>query len=84
MSALNWGYFGYTWHTTKDTFDKIVFDEVKNNVILTATLAYMASEDAEMIDKTKRVMPLGPDGKPMIWPSPQAPARTSDAYFINK
>lgn len=29
LSLLNWGYFGYTWHTTKDTYDKIVFDEVK-------------------------------------------------------
>jgi hypothetical protein len=26
---FNWGYFGYTWHTTKDTYDKIIFDEVK-------------------------------------------------------
>lgn len=84
LGALGWGYFNYTWHTNKDTYDKIVFDEVRNNAILIASLAYMASEDAEMIDKTKRVMPLGPDGKPMIWPSPQAPARTSDAYFINK
>jgi hypothetical protein len=55
--SLNWGYFGY-WHTTKDTYDKIVFDELKNNVILTATLAYMASEDPEFVSREKRVMPM--------------------------
>ncbi|KAF5279644.1 hypothetical protein FQR65_LT15339 [Abscondita terminalis] len=27
LSSLNWGYFGYTWHTNRDTYDKIMFDE---------------------------------------------------------
>jgi Zn-dependent M28 family amino/carboxypeptidase len=53
LGSLNWGYFGYTWHTTKDTYDKIIFDEVKSNVILTATLAYMASEDPEFSNREK-------------------------------
>src|SRR5699024_4352531 len=44
LSSLNWGYFGYTWHTNRDTYDKIVFDEVRGNVILTAILTYMAAE----------------------------------------
>ena len=47
LSALNWSYWNYTWHTNRDTYDKIVFDDVRNNVILTAILAYMASEDDE-------------------------------------
>ncbi|NJX17241.1 M28 family peptidase, partial [Tamlana crocina] len=38
LSSLNWAYWNYTWHTNRDTYDKIVFDDVRNNVILTAVL----------------------------------------------
>ncbi len=68
LGSLNWGYFGYTWHTNKDTYDKIIFDEVKNNVILTASLAYLASEEEELVDRTKRVLPTR-DGKTAQWPA---------------
>lgn len=80
LSSLNWGYFGYTWHTTKDTYDKIVFDEVKNNVILTATLAYMASEDPEFTSREKRAMPLNEKGEPAKWPEQREPRRSSKDY----
>ena len=80
LSSLNWGYFGYTWHTTKDTYDKIVFDEVKNNVILAATMAYMASEDEEFVNREKRVMPTDASGKAVAWPAVVEPARNSDKY----
>ena len=78
LSSLNWGYFGYTWHTTKDTYDKIIFDELKNNVILTATLAYMASEDPEFTSREKRVMPNDEKGEPIKWPVAKEPKRTSN------
>jgi carboxypeptidase Q len=80
LSSLNWGYFGYTWHTTKDTYDKIVFDEVKSNVILTATLAYMASEDPEFTSREKRAMPLNEKGEPAKWPEQKEPMRSSKDY----
>lgn len=80
LSSLNWGYFGYTWHTTKDTYDKIVFDEVKNNVILTATLAYMASEDPEFTNREKRAMPLNDKGEVAKWPEQREPRRNSKDY----
>ncbi|WP_419870606.1 M20/M25/M40 family metallo-hydrolase [Chryseobacterium sp. CT-SW4] len=80
LSSLNWDYFGYTWHTTKDTYDKIVFDEVKNNVILTATLAYMASEDPETTSREKRVMPRDEKGNPVKWPEMKEPRRSSKDY----
>ncbi len=80
LSALNWGYFGYTWHTTKDTYDKIVFDEVKNNVILTATLAYMASEDPEFTSREKRVMPTNEKGETVKWPEQKEPTRSSKDF----
>lgn len=80
LSSLNWGYFGYTWHTTKDTYDKIVFDEVKNNVILTATLAYMASEDPEFTSRERRTMPENDKGEVAKWPELKEPRRDSKDY----
>ena len=69
-------YRQYTWHTDRDTFDKIVFDDLKNNATLTAMLAYMASEDPDRVSRAKRELPPEPDGKPGVWPT-CAPARRS-------
>ena len=60
LGALNWSYFNYTWHTNRDTYDKIVFDDVRNNAILTAILAYMASEDPERSSNEKANLPVNP------------------------
>jgi carboxypeptidase Q len=49
LGALSWDYSNYTWHTDRDTFDKIVFDDLKSNATLTAMLVYLASEDPTMI-----------------------------------
>ncbi len=69
LSALSWDYWNYTWHTNLDTYDKIVFDDVENNVILTAILAYLASEDPQNTSRERRIMPLNPrTGEPRSWP----------------
>ena len=39
-------YGRYTWHTNRDTFDKLSFDDLKMTATLTAMLVYLASEDA--------------------------------------
>jgi len=76
LSSLNWSYWNYTWHTNRDTYDKIVFDDVKNNVILTAILAYMASEDPEKTSRERMVMPMNErTGEQHKWPSPRTPER---------
>ncbi|GGI55796.1 M20/M25/M40 family metallo-hydrolase [Winogradskyella haliclonae] len=76
LSALNWSYWNYTWHTNRDTYDKIIFDDVRNNAILTAVLAYMASEDAEKTSRDQIVLPINPrTGKQRTWPSPRSPNR---------
>ena len=76
LSSLNWSYWNYTWHTNLDTYDKIVFDDVRNNAILTAILAYMASEDPNQTSREKAVLPMDPEtGKPREWPEPRAPER---------
>ncbi len=72
LSSLSWSYWNYTWHTTLDTYDKIVFDDVRNNAILTAILVYMACEDPEMTSREKRVMPISSrTGVQLEWPSPR-------------
>ncbi|HEU5050699.1 MAG TPA: M28 family peptidase, partial [Gemmatimonadales bacterium] len=77
LSSIGWDYGTYTWHTNRDTFDKIIFDEIRNNATLTAMLVYLAAEDPEVVSRDRRVMPLGRNGQQMEWPSCPAPARAS-------
>lgn len=73
LSSLSWSYGTYTWHTNLDTYDKIVFDDVQNNAILTAILTYMASEDPETTSRVKSVLPVNPrTGEQRTWPTPRA------------
>lgn len=71
LGALPWDYSSYTWHTNRDSYDKIVFDEVRSNVILAAILVYMASEDPEKTSTEKAPMAVNPrTGQPGVWPAP--------------
>ena len=80
LFSLHWDYWNYTWHTNRDTYDKLVFDDLRNNVILIATLAYMASEDPERMPRDKRVMPENVrTGVQMSWP-PQRPPNRSGGF----
>lgn len=68
-------YRQYTWHTNLDTYDKIVFDDLKQNATLTAMLAYMASEDDEKVDREQVILPLNSrTGQPRTF-GPCRPAR---------
>lgn len=76
LSSLSWSYWNYTWHTNRDTYDKIVFDDVRNNAILTAILAYMASEDPEKTSREKSILPISKrSGQQMQWPTPRTANR---------
>lgn len=76
LGALNWSYGNYTWHTNRDTYDKIVWDDLKNNVILTAILAYMASEDPQTTSSEKAQLPMNSKThERMKWPQPVKPTR---------
>jgi carboxypeptidase Q len=69
LSSLNWSYGAYTWHTNRDTYDKIVFDDLRSNAILVAALAYMASEDPTPTSREKSVLPISPrTGEQLKWP----------------
>lgn len=76
LSSLSWSYGTYTWHTNRDTYDKIVFDDVRNNAILTAILAYMASEDPAKTSREQVILPVNPrTGEQMKWPAQRNPTR---------
>jgi len=76
LSSLSWSYGNYTWHTNRDTYDKIVWDDVRNNVILTAVLAYMASEDPATTQKDRIILPANlRTGNPQTWPEVRKPTR---------
>jgi carboxypeptidase Q len=66
-------YRQYTWHTNLDTFDKIVFADLRNNATLAAMTAYMASEDPERVSRDTRVLP---SSRP---PAPAEPSRRTMA-----
>ena len=53
LGSLGWNYGNETWHTERDTYDKIVFDDLKANAVLTAMLVYLASEDPTMIGRER-------------------------------
>jgi carboxypeptidase Q len=76
LSSLSWSYWNYTWHTNLDTYDKIVFDDVRNNAILTAILAYKASEDLDKTSREKSILPLNiRTGEQRTWPNQRSPNR---------
>jgi len=80
LSSLSWEYGTYTWHTNRDTFDKIVLDELKSNATLTAMLAYLASEDPQRISRERRVLPVSErTGLQMTWPVCRDGARSAPA-----
>ena len=86
IGSGDWDYGRYTWHTNRDTYDKVSFDDVKNNAALTAMLVYLASEDSSRVSREKRnVFAVTQSGQPGAWPEcrdgqrstpPLAPPRT--------
>jgi carboxypeptidase Q len=79
LGSHPWDYFTYTWHTNLDTYDKIAFDEVRRNAVLTATLAYLASEDDERVRRDRRIITPGTGpGSLQSWPACPQPARSWD------
>jgi hypothetical protein len=76
LGALSWDYSNTTWHTNRDSYDKVVIDDLKNNAMLVAMLAYMASEDPQSVPKYQ---PMGWDnqGAPAEWPTCALSTRNS-------
>lgn len=66
--GLSWDYGSTTWHTNRDTYDKVIAEDLQNNATLIAMLAYMADQDPKML--SHEVIELRDrEGKPQPWPS---------------
>ena len=77
LTSSDWSYGDYTWHTNRDTYDKVNFDNVKRNATLVALFAYQASEDPATVSRTRRVPPTDPrTGQPMRVPTCDAAPRS--------
>jgi hypothetical protein len=63
LSSLKWEYGTYTHHTNRDSFDKIVFDDLKGNATIVAMLAYLASEDPSFITRERADVAAGRGGR---------------------
>ena len=59
LVSRDWDYFTQTWHSNRDTFDKLVFEDLRTNAALIAMLAYLASEETERMPRD-RAVPSGP------------------------
>jgi len=78
LGSGDWDYGRYTWHTNRDTYDKISWDDVTNNAALAAMLVYLASEDTVRMSREKRtVFSLTPSGQPGAWPECRDAQRTT-------
>jgi len=76
LSSLSWSYGNYTWHTNRDTYDKIVWDDVRTNAIIAAIMVYMACEDPNSTSREKIKLPINPrTGLPGEWPAKRSPTR---------
>ena len=78
VGSENFDYFSYTWHTQRDTYDKLDWDDLRNNATLVAMLAYEASEDPQRVPRDQRtVFPVGRGGQAGSWPTCPPPQRTT-------
>jgi Iap family predicted aminopeptidase len=76
LISQSWDYGTYTWHTNRDTYDKVSFDDVRMNATLVAMLAYLASEDPERTGRERAAgLVNAATGAPAPWPACQRAVR---------
>lgn len=78
LGQIPWDYTSHTWHSNRDTYDKLVFDDLRNNAVLAASLAYLASEDPDFVSRRRRTVLEERNGRPGEWPT-CSPAERSSA-----
>jgi len=77
LTSSDWSYGDYTWHTNRDTFDKIDFATIRRNATLVAMLVYEASEDPERVSRARRAPPVDPrTGRTVAPPKCDVPPRS--------
>jgi len=77
VGGISWDYGELTWHSNRDTYDKLVFDDLRNNAVLIASLAYLSAEDPAFTSRRKRTELPARNGRPGSWPTCTPAARHS-------
>lgn len=78
VNSKGWDYSRYTWHTTRDTFDKLVPEDLRRNATLIAMLAWFASETPDRLPREKAALLPDPrTGENVDWPTCTTPRRSS-------
>ena len=79
LGSLSYDYGAYTWHTNRDTYDKINWDDVRRNAIMVAMLVYLADQEERLLSRDRRTeFPVSQQtGQPGSWPVCSTPARTA-------
>lgn len=66
--GVSWDYGSTTWHTNRDTYDKVIAEDLQYNATLIAMLTYMADQDPQLLSHD--VIDLKDrEGNPAPWPS---------------
>ncbi|MES1259107.1 MAG: M20/M25/M40 family metallo-hydrolase, partial [Gemmatimonadota bacterium] len=61
LGGVSWDYGNLTWHTNRDTYDKVVPEDLKGNAVLVAMLVYEADRDPTLMPHD--VIPTTVDAK---------------------
>ncbi|MEP6590592.1 MAG: M20/M25/M40 family metallo-hydrolase [Gemmatimonadota bacterium] len=77
LGALNWDYFSLTWHTNRDTYDKLVPEDLKNNATLVAMLTYEADRNPD--SSPMALLTALPNGNEVKYECPKAVRKTADS-----
>jgi hypothetical protein len=83
LMTVLWGYDPLTHHTSADTYDKLVFEELRPNAVLVAMLAYLAAEDPARVSRERRILPPMANGQPQRWPSNERPVTVLTAASVS-
>ncbi len=68
LGGVSWDYGSTTWHTNRDTYDKVIAEDLQNNATLVAMMVYMADQDPTLLPR-EVTMPRDRSGTEQPWPS---------------
>ncbi len=77
-SGLSWDYGNTTWHTNRDTNDKVVQEDLIHNATMIAMLVYMADQDEQMLSREVLTKMPGTE-REITYSCPLATRKTSDS-----
>lgn len=80
MGGPGWDYGNLTWHTNRDTYDKIVAEDLTFNATVAALMVYEADRDPVMMPHDVIPTTVNPQGRTITidYSCPSFPRKTAD------